>query len=122
MGSGGINMRIWDIEPSQMCSQHLLGEHRELHGCWNIIFYGKKGYSNHPETKRWVGKLPALKKRHDLLAEEMNRRSGNPHKTMLPTGTTGIDIQTTYINTIPQQVQLLKTKGCTCCGNNKSII
>ncbi len=30
-------MRIWDIEPVRLCRAHLLGEHRELHGLWNIL-------------------------------------------------------------------------------------
>jgi hypothetical protein len=49
-------MRIWDIPPDKLCRNHLLGEHNELHAMWNILTQGKKGYSNHPETKRWVGR------------------------------------------------------------------
>ena len=48
-------MRIWDIHPGYLNNQSLLGEHRELHGIVSILVNKKKGYSQHPETKRWVG-------------------------------------------------------------------
>ena len=48
-------MRIWDVPVGCLCRMHLLGEHRELHAVWNIITLGKRGYSTHPETKRWIG-------------------------------------------------------------------
>jgi len=51
-------MRVWDIHPKHLCRKHLLAEHRELHGLWNILtkHKGAGGYSHHPETLRWVGK------------------------------------------------------------------
>jgi len=30
-------MRIWDIPANKLCTKHLLGEHSELHGLWNIL-------------------------------------------------------------------------------------
>ncbi len=53
-------MRIWDLEPERLCRQHLLGEHRELHALWVILTQDKQGFSRHPETLRWRGKLQAL--------------------------------------------------------------
>ena len=67
-------MRIWDVEPRELCRAHLLGEHRELHGLWNILTLGKTGYSRHPETLRWAGRLAALYARHEALVHEMQRR------------------------------------------------
>jgi uncharacterized protein YbgA (DUF1722 family) len=67
-------VRIWDISPGYLSRQSLLGEHRELHGLVSILVHGKSGYSRHPETKRWVGHLPALKWRHAVLAAEMTLR------------------------------------------------
>lgn len=64
-------MRIWDVDPGYLARQQLLGEHRELHGLANILIHHKKGYSRHPETLRWVGRLPALALRHRQLACEM---------------------------------------------------
>lgn len=67
-------MRVWDLSPGYLSRQSLLGEHRELHGIYNIITGQKQGYSRHPETMRWVRALPALRLRHALLAEEMALR------------------------------------------------
>ena len=67
-------MRIWDVHPGYLNRQSLLGEHRELHGLVNVLTQGKKGYSKHPETLRWVGYGWALKQRHTLLAAEMALR------------------------------------------------
>lgn len=67
-------MRIWDIHPGYLNRQSLLGEHRELHGIVSIILNGKKGYSKHPETVRWLDCHWALRMRHQLLATEMKLR------------------------------------------------
>ncbi len=67
-------MRIWDISPGYLNRQSLLGEHRELHGLMNIIVLGKKGYSRHPETLRWISYPAALAFRHRQLAAEMALR------------------------------------------------
>ncbi|HLP46574.1 MAG TPA: pyrimidine dimer DNA glycosylase/endonuclease V, partial [Candidatus Kapabacteria bacterium] len=63
-------MRIWDVNPGYLNRQSLLAEHREIHAIFAVITRGKKGYSRHPETLRWSGKLGLLKKRHDLLVSE----------------------------------------------------
>jgi len=67
-------MRIWDVSPGYLDRQRLLGEHRELHGLFNIVTQGKTGYARHPETLRWVNHLPALALRHRLLVSEMTLR------------------------------------------------
>ena len=107
-------MRIWDLPPSKLCRVHLLGEHRELHAIWTILTEGKKGYSNHPETKRWKGKLKALYSRHDLLVEEMKRR-GYSHKSPLDSKyANGIKVQRKYIDSIKEQKRILSDKKCEC--------
>jgi uncharacterized protein YbgA (DUF1722 family) len=70
-------MRIWDINPGYLNRRSLLGEHRELHGIVSIIVNGKKGYSRHPETLRWVEYGWALRMRHEQLAAEMALRGFN---------------------------------------------
>jgi hypothetical protein len=77
-------MRIWDINPGYLNRQSLLGEHRELHGLVSIIVNGKKGYSHHPETIRWLGYGWAIKQRHRELVCEMELRGytdSSPVKT-----------------------------------------
>jgi hypothetical protein len=107
-------MRVWDVPASELCRKHLLGEHRELHGLWNILLLGKKGYSRHPETLRWDGKLGALRIRHQELVAEMRRR-GYRHNSPLPAPPPGHSIlQFELINTMDEQRYLLSQKDCEC--------
>lgn len=110
-------MRIWDIDPKYLCRKHLLGEHRELHGLWNILTThgGKGGYSRHPETRRWIGKLKALYNRHEALAAEMQKR-GYRHLSPLDKqqakGTS--NVQRVFIDTPLRQKAILRQKPCEC--------
>jgi len=109
-------MRIWDIHPKHLCRKHLLAEHRELHGLWNIltIHNNSGGYSHHPETKRWVGKQKALYFRHEQLVKEFKRRNYK-HKSLLDKKlATGLGGQDVFINTIKEQKSILKEKPCDC--------
>jgi len=102
-------MRIWDVHPGYLSRQSLLGEHRELHGLVNILTQGKKGYSRHPETLRWVGFGWALKQRHALLAAEMALR-GYQDKTPVLTRSGKAQWPTIFIDLPHQQFQLLQKK------------
>ena len=107
-------MRIWDISPDRFCRQHLLGGHRELHAVWVILTQGKKGYANHPETRRWRGKERALFLRHAQLVAEMEKR-GYRHLTPLdPAEAAGSDVQDEFVSTVEEQVELLRRKRCGC--------
>jgi len=107
-------MRIWDISADKLCQNHLLGEHRELHAIWSILTNNKIGYSNHPETLRWHGKLKALYLRHEKLVCEMEKR-GFKHKSFLNEDlAVGISIQNDFIDSIEKQVLLLRNKNCKC--------
>lgn len=109
-------MRVWDIHPKHLCRKHLLAEHRELHGLWNILtkHSGKGGYSRHPETLRWVGKTRALYVRHEALVKEFARR-GYEHRSPLDKRLAkGSASQRVFINTVLEQKQLLHQKPCEC--------
>jgi hypothetical protein len=109
-------MRIWDIHPKYLCRTHLLAEHRELHGLWNIltIHGGRGGYSRHPETLRWIGKLKALYLRHELLADEFARR-GYVHKSSLNKKlAVGSPKQNVNLDSKRKQREVLKKKPCEC--------
>ena len=107
-------MRIWDLPASQLCRAHLLGEHRELHAIWTILTTGKSGYTNHPETKRWVGKLAALYDRHEEEVHEMEKR-GYKHLSPLEKSlATGEKEQNSFLHTIKEQRIILKNKSCGC--------
>lgn len=109
-------MRIWDVHPKYLCRKHLLAEHRELHGLWNIltIHNGRGGYSRHPETLRWVGKEKALYNRHGELVLEFLRRGYKHHTPLEECLAVGSESQDIYINTIEEQKELLSKKHCDC--------
>ena len=107
-------MRVWDIPPKQLCKNHLLGEHREVHAIWAVITNKKKGYSKHPETKRWVGKLPALYQRHEKLVIEMKYRGYSHNSPLEKKLAIGKIMQKDFVNTIPEQIEILKNKNCEC--------
>jgi hypothetical protein len=81
---------VWDIEAD------LLGEHREIHAIWTILIENKKGYSHHPETLRWKGKLLALYNRHE---NEL---------------ATGSKIQSVFVDQPARQQMILRSKRCKC--------
>jgi hypothetical protein len=107
-------MRIWDVDPTVLCRAHLLGEHRELHGLWNILTRGLRGYSAHPETRRWVGRLGALYRRHELLVAEMTARGYRHSSPLDPALATGSEVQDTFIDTPTEQRRILRLKPCPC--------
>ena len=110
------NMRIWDIHPKYLCRKHLLAEHRELHGLWNILtrHKNKGGYSNHPETLRWKGKRRALYQRHEILLKELLARRYNHFSFLDKKYADGQKDQKAFLNTIKDQKKILKNKPCGC--------
>lgn len=107
-------MRIWDIPPRELCGKHLVAEHAELHGLWSVLTKKKKGYSRHPETLRWEGKLKALYNRHEELVAEMSRRGYRHRSPLDPQSATGKDIQEDYLESPEKQRQILMAKSCAC--------
>jgi len=109
-------MRVWDIHPKHLCRKHLLAEHRELHGLWNILtkHKGKGGYSRHPETLRWIGKTKALYVRHEALKKELARRGYKHHTPLDKKLAKGSSSQQAFINTSKEQKMILKNKPCEC--------
>ena len=109
-------MRVWDIHPKHLCRKHLLGEHRELHGLWNILtkHKGKVGYAKHPETLRWVGKQKALYYRHEALVKEFSKRGYKHHSPLDKKLAVGSGSQKIFIDLINEQCNILKQKPCEC--------
>ncbi len=107
-------MRIWDIPASKLCTKHLLGEHRELHAIWNILTQNKSGYSRHPETLRWKGKLAALYLRHEELVNEMIGTNYHHKSELNRKYAIGFSNQNQFVNTYDEQIKILKNKGCKC--------
>lgn len=107
-------MRIWDIPAGRLCDRHLLGEHVELHAIWTVLTQGRKGYSRHPETLRWKGKLKALYEVHEVIAGEMKKR-GFEHKSPLDAKlAVGEGVQNEHVNPSEQQAEILRGRKCGC--------
>jgi hypothetical protein len=102
-------MRIWDINPGYLNRESLLGEHRELHGIVVILRDGKKGYSRHPETLRWVGLGWALAQRHRLLASEMALRRYRD-RTAVTLRTRRGAWPAAYVDSPGEQIAILRRK------------
>ncbi len=107
-------MRIWDVSPDRLCRNHLLGEHRELHALWTILTQNKEGYSRHPETVRWRGRLKALFQRHNDLVGEMEKRGYSHRSPLDPSLASGQENQDAYVDCPDDQIRILKGKECSC--------
>ena len=110
------SMRIWDINPKYLCNKHLVAEHSELHAVWNILTKSKSksGYANHPETKRWQGKLRALFNRHEVLVKELINHSYTHRSPLFKKLAKGKMKQNIFIDTPLKQKKILKEKPCEC--------
>ena len=102
-------MRVWDVSPGYLDRLRLLGEHRELHGIHVILSEGKRGYANHPETRRWDGCLDALALRHGQLAAEARLR-GYTDRTPLPIPRGSCAWPRTFVTEPAEQFALLRRK------------
>jgi hypothetical protein len=107
-------MRIWDIAPDKLCRNHLLGEHRELHAIWSVLTKNKLGYSRHPETLRWKGKLLALYLRHEKLVKEMRARGWHHYSALNARLATGARRQGQFVDSPAKQTIILRNKKCAC--------
>lgn len=102
-------MRIWDVAAGYLNRQSLLGEHRELHGLYNILTQGKDGYSRHPETRRWAGAVDGICWRHAHQVAEMTLR-GYIDRSPLPPGCDGGSWPETFVDEPAAQFRLLRAK------------
>lgn len=64
-------MRMWNVPVENLCRQHLLGEHNEMHAFVGCI---KKGTSLKGYIDKGLVETHNIKHRHNLLAEEMIKR------------------------------------------------
>ncbi len=73
-------MRMWKVNPKNMCRQHLLGEHVECHMFVGAIL---KGISLSGYIKKGLVEIHNIKSRHQELVNEMIARKYN-HNSPLP--------------------------------------
>jgi hypothetical protein len=65
--------RMWMVDETRMCRQHLLGEHKELHQLVGLVLAGRVGVLlGHAR----LGQIDTglIRERHEALAAEMLRR------------------------------------------------
>ncbi len=65
---------------------------------WVVITQNKKGYSKHPETLRWVGKLKAMYLRHEKQVKEMENRGYDHQSSLDIKNATGKSSQDVFVN------------------------
>jgi hypothetical protein len=107
-------MRIWDLPPKKLCRQHLVAEHGELHSLWAVLTKGKKGFSQHPETLRWRGKLKALYLRHEALVKELEKRNYLHRSPLDSKLAIGKAKQDRLKDSLEEQREILRKKKCGC--------
>lgn len=112
-------MRIWDLPCKNLCRQHLLDEHFNLHAIFTYITTDKGGaYRKHPETLRWYGKIGLLSERHSEQVQEMKARGYNHHSPLNASKVNfGAHTQDQFVHTIAEQKQILRNKKCDCLVN-----
>jgi len=71
---------MWNVNPRMMCRKHLLGEHVEMHMFAACI---RKGISLQGYLDNQLVELHNIKKRHDILAEEMKQRGYNHNSELV---------------------------------------
>jgi hypothetical protein len=101
-------VRVWDVSPGYLSRQSLLGEHRELHGVYAILTQGKRGYAQHPETRRWAGALSGLIVRHAHLVAEMRLRGYADRTPLVPLA--GVVWPATLVTPPHEQFAILRKK------------
>lgn len=107
-------MRVWDIAPAELCDKHLVAEHAEIHAVSAVISQSKRGFASHPEVSRWRGKLPALSRRHDVVAAEMIGRSFR-HSSPMPVSDADQPVtQDALLDSPEEQRRILAGKACGC--------
>lgn len=85
-----------------------------MHALWTVITKGKKGYSKHPETLRWVGKQRALYLRHEELVHEMKKRGYNHLSDLDKSLATGSATQDKFLHSLSEQIEIIRKKHCGC--------
>lgn len=109
-------MRIWHEQLIPLlCQKHLCAMWREGLGCYKIITENKRGYRNHPAVKEFYNYNGNLYERLQKVRDEMIKRGYHPkempemYSPMIFTSHNESEWQT-----LEQQVEILKAKGCKC--------
>ena len=72
---------MWMTDVSQMCRQHLLGEHKEIHQLMGSL---KKKMNLNGYVEKNCIEISSIISRHQTLVDEMIRRGYNHHSPIEP--------------------------------------
>lgn len=107
-------MRVWDVPVAHLCDKHLLAQHLEIHTMYSVITNNKRGYANHPETKRWRDNIPSLRWMHEITREQMRKRGFN-HKSPIEGNNKAPNVVLLgVVDSVKVQIDELSAKGCHC--------
>ena len=97
------------VDPADLCGPHIGGQWHEFWTIWAAVVGGKRGYSHHSETKRWMGRPDALWEMMRRTREERLRR-GLYAKPLPPQpAPSGLGMPPPN-----DQLAVLASKGCEC--------
>lgn len=85
---------------------------REALGCYKIVTEGKKGYRNHPATKEFINAPGQLWDILEQVRKEMLRRGYHPKE--LPVRRFRMLENRVTWQSLDQQKEILRMKGCSC--------
>ena len=110
---GVKEMRMWMVNPRDMCRKHLMGEHVELHmlgGCLSK----EKSIQGYVDTG--LVETGSIYNRHSTLVKEIERR-GYSHKSPLPV----IDINPVGHVDIDKSIEDLSNRCNECSYKNNRV-
>lgn len=111
-------MRIWSEQLiPKLCQKHLCAMWREGLGAYKIIIENRTdlSYWKHPATQEFVNDVGALWSRLKMIRDEMLKRGYNPKELPLFHYNEPIRKQSIKMwQTLEQQIEILKSKGCKC--------
>lgn len=108
----GFTVKTFKVIPSYYNDRFYMGYY--MLDLQAVRTQGKKGWSHHPETQRWRGKLAALYARHEQQIAEMDIRGWNhksPLDQTLATGSFTQDVKLFSIETELDHMQIKKGQG-----------
>ena len=85
-----------------------------MHAIWIILTKDRKGYSGHPETLYWKGKLKSPYNRHEKLVIEMERRGFRHASPLDPKLALGKSVHDESVDQVSMQMDILRKEGCGC--------
>jgi len=105
-------MRMWMVDPGEMCRQHLLGEHSEIHKHRHNFV---KGHNISGRIEGNAVEPEAMQERHDALVSEMLKRGYKHNSPYEQPDLSKYPIETRQAKVNIQEARKLLEKKCLRC-------